>query len=397
MSALVLLAAEAGVSALEAVGEGRALVPAQVFAKGNVEMLVAKIEAEVRGEKRDISTLKGRAAVRSLAYKVARSKTALDEMGKELTQEWRQATDAVNADRRLVRDRLEALADEVRGPLERWEAKDKARVAAHEAALMDIMRGHGEPNRGTSVDIAARLVELRDPAPRDWQEFEERAAEAYAAQIAFLEGLLEERKAEEAAEAAEAARLAARIEEERLEAERHRQEREAEIAAQAAEAARLAAEQRAAKALAEAEAKRQAEADAAERAAQRAAEEARDREAMLRAGQEREMRAAADALAAAEAKRQADASAAQARLAAAEQKARDDAHQAVVAERIRVDEERMREAKAAEARAKDRAHRGAINRAAADALEAAGLTPEQAKAVVTLIASNAVPAVRINY
>jgi colicin import membrane protein len=378
--------ADVAESPLEVVSERKALVPAEVFKKGGVEAVVSKIEVEVRAIKRDISTPKGRAAIRSLALKVSKSKTALDGMGKDLTEEWARLKAGVDADRRLARERLDALRDEVLAPLERWEEKDRQRVAAHEAALMDIRRAPGGATRARSVEIAARLVELREPPARDWQEFEERAAEAYAAQIAFLEGLLEERKAEEEAEAAEAARQAAEAERKREEAEAAQKAREAKIAEEAAERARQEADERAA-----AEAQRvEREREAERRRAEQAAEEAADREAMLKAQAERDRVAAAERLKEAEAQT--------ARQAAAfEEQRLADIAEAEAAERRRAEAERLREAREAEARAKDRAHRGAINRAAAGGFEAAGCSPEQARELVALIARGGVPHVAISY
>ena len=95
-------AAATEAAGLPAVLEPRALVPAEVFATGGVRALLDKIEREVRAVRTDISTPAGRDQVRSLAYKVARSKTALDAMGKGLTDEWRTRTDAVNAERRAL-------------------------------------------------------------------------------------------------------------------------------------------------------------------------------------------------------------------------------------------------------------------------------------------------------
>lgn len=94
--------------------ETRALVPADVFKPGGVMALLARLEADVRAVKTDISTAIGREQVRSLAYKVARSKTALDAMGKALTDDARAQIDAVNAERRAIRERLDALAEPVR-------------------------------------------------------------------------------------------------------------------------------------------------------------------------------------------------------------------------------------------------------------------------------------------
>ena len=47
--------------------------------------LFAKIKAQTDSFEPDLSTVKGRDAIKSLAYKVTRTKTALDEMGKGVT------------------------------------------------------------------------------------------------------------------------------------------------------------------------------------------------------------------------------------------------------------------------------------------------------------------------
>lgn len=53
--------------------------------EGGIDPIIARIEAEVRSHVPDVTTKRGRDAIASLAYKVARSKTTLDEAGKSLT------------------------------------------------------------------------------------------------------------------------------------------------------------------------------------------------------------------------------------------------------------------------------------------------------------------------
>jgi colicin import membrane protein len=110
------------------------LTPASVFAPGGMEGIISKLEAEVRAIDRDITTPEGRDAVKSLAYKVARSKTALDDMGKELVADIKKQAGAIDADRKLARDRLDALKEEVRGPLTQWEEAEANRISGHEGA-----------------------------------------------------------------------------------------------------------------------------------------------------------------------------------------------------------------------------------------------------------------------
>lgn len=114
------------------------LTPAVVFAPGGVQDILHKITREVRSAQTDISTKAGREAVASLAYKVARSKTALDEMGKTLVADWKSRSAAVDAERRTIREKLDELKDEVRKPLTDWENAEKQRINTHELAIAAI-------------------------------------------------------------------------------------------------------------------------------------------------------------------------------------------------------------------------------------------------------------------
>lgn len=277
------------------------LTPATVFAPGGMEGIISKLEAEVRAIDRDISTPEGRDAVKSLAYKVARSKTALDEMGKELVADIKKQAGAIDADRKLARDRLDALKEEVRAPLTAWEEAEAKRIADHEAELVNIVQAPTIVASMTSEQICAIKAQLEEKAGRNWEEFSDRALEAFrdvmpkicalrdaaeqrerdAAELAELRRLKAER--EEADRKAEAERIAAqqaaerKAYEERREkerAEKSAREKEAAVAA-AIEAERVRAEREKAAAV-EAERRRQ-EQEAAAAAAKRAAEEAAER------------------------------------------------------------------------------------------------------------------------
>lgn len=388
--------AATGTAGLPAVLEPRVLVPAQVFAPGGVEALLARIAAEVRSVKTDISTAAGRDQIRSLAYRIARSKTALDKAGQDLTEEWRQKTAVVNAERRNIRDFMDALADEVRKPLTDWEAVEKQRVAAHEAALVALVQGPAFYAEAHSVTLEMTLEHLTHIAAtpeRDWQEFSARAAETVAAEITTCKLALARAQKREA-EAAELARLRAEAAERaRQEAERQRVEHEARIAAEAAERARREAEERAAHAARAAA--EQAEAERRAAAKLQAELEAKQREAEERAAAAERARVAAEARAkvdAEEAQRRAEA----ARV-AAEQKAERDRQAAVEEERRRVAAEQAKAAREAEARAANTRHRAKINNAVADALALTGLDAAQAKRVVVAIASGQIPYTSISY
>jgi hypothetical protein len=67
-----------------------------------------------------------------MAHKVARSKTYIDNAGKDLVAELKALPKQIDESRRVVRERLDALKDEVRRPLTEWEAEQE-RIKAEEA------------------------------------------------------------------------------------------------------------------------------------------------------------------------------------------------------------------------------------------------------------------------
>ena len=390
-----------------------AIVPSEFFRPNGADAVLSALKAEVRkiASALDISTPAGREAIASLAYKVARSKTALDEQGKELVSAIKKQSGEIDAERKRVRDELDALKDEVRKPLTDWENAEKERVAAHEAALAGIAESPEYGAQETSAELQARLAFLNSYPSRDWQEFKARAARALSNEILRTEGLLaraekresEAREAErlraEAAERAikereEAAARAAkeaserraeeqtRIAREAAERERQRVENErleAEARAKQAEAERIAAEERAARELKEAEERRIREAEQAEARRVAAEEAAKERERQV----QMQIEAARQ-----NAKRREEEAAAQARR---EQEA------AVEAERQRFAAQKKAELEEAEKRAKNRAHQAAIHREILEALALLNISDEAGKLIIAAIAKGAVPHVTIEY
>jgi len=263
------------------------LTPATVFAPGGVEGIISKLETDVRAIERDITTEAGREAVKSLAYKIARSKTALDDMGKELVAEIKKKSGAIDAERRIIRDRLDALKDEVRGPLTEWEAAEAERVKDHEAGLCVIIESTRFVVPPTAEMIRQRFAEIAFYDCRDWQEFKERADAAYAEAKATLDAMeqaAEQREADAAELAALRKQAAERAEADRIAAEeKAKAERQAAEQAAAAERERIRADQQAKNDQAQAE---RAEADKIAAAA-RAVEQERERVARAKADEER--------------------------------------------------------------------------------------------------------------
>lgn len=337
-----------------------------VFSADNgLEPFLAKIRAEIDSFVPDVSTKKGRDAIASIAFKVAKSKTYLDSVGKDLVAELKELPKKIDASRKEMRDTLDAWKDEVRKPLTDWELAEEARIKAHQDAI-EAIATLGTDLDGLSLDMLktslgkVSAVELGDT----WQEFAALAGTVKDKALTALTKAIDARVKHDA-EQAELARL-------RAEAEaRAQKEREEAIAREAAEQERIKAE-RAAQDERDAVAKREAEAKAA----------ADRRELELRLAAEKAEREKLEA---------------QQR---AEQAVRDAAalaEKAAQAERQRQADEQAEVERQASLREKDKAHKAAINNAALAAFTAGGMTEECAKLAVTLIAKGLIDNVKINY
>jgi len=243
-----------------------------------IEEILQKVEREVMSFVPDVTTAKGRKEIASLAYKVAQTKTYLDGLGKDLVAELKEVPKLIDANRKTVRDRLDALRDKSRQPYTDWEAEqerikqeEEARIAAeklaaqiesdHEYALLmdkDFDREKAEKEAEAERQRIAREEELKrqaaEKAKREAEEAAQREIEAAAARerVALLAKERAEQEAKEAAERAErekkeAAERAEREKQEAIAAEQRKAQEEADRIrreAEAKEKARLAEEQR---------------------------------------------------------------------------------------------------------------------------------------------------------
>ena len=253
-----------------------------------LDPIIEKIEKEARSLVPDVSTKKGRDAIASMAHKVARSKTYIDNAGKDLVAELKALPKQIDESRRIVRERLDALKDEVRRPLTEWEAEQE-RIKAEEAAR--IKAEEDRKRFESDHEIALLMNEKHDREAKEKAEEAERQRLAHEEELKRQAAEQAKREAEEkaAAELAAAKKreedaIAAKAQAELLaKQERERAEQEAKDAAAKAEAekkAAIEAEQR--KAQEEADRiKREAEAKEAARLAEekRIADEKAKREA----------------------------------------------------------------------------------------------------------------------
>lgn len=331
------------------------------------DALLDRIRKEVADFVPDLTTEKGRKAIKSLAYKVTRTKTALDEAGKELNASKRAEIDAVDLVRRKVRSDLDELAETARKPLDDWEKAESERGAKIEQIIASMDTALIWPDECTSDYARSRLDEM-NALEFDADIFQEWLEIAIAKKMQTVIQIEAKITALEKSEA-DAAEL------EKLRAEKaERDEKDRLAAAQKAEreAERVAEENRKAEA-SRIEASRIADAEAAEAKRLSDIKEAEDRAAeTARADAARVAQSAIDA-ANAETKRLQDAETARQEQIASDERDR-------------------------QKREKDRAHMASVMGAAKTAMmEQSNVTEDQARAIVLAIKGGLIPNVSLAF
>lgn len=181
-----------------------------------------------------------------MAHKVARSKTYIDNAGKGLVAELKALPKQIDESRRVVRERLDALKDEVRRPLTEWEAEqerikaEEAMNALHAEAL--VMNENIDLQRAVQFEADHEMALLMNDAFD--REQADKAAEAERQRIAReeeIKRLAEEKAKREAAEQAQREIDAAAAREREAILAKERAEREQREAAERAEREKQAA------------------------------------------------------------------------------------------------------------------------------------------------------------
>ncbi len=336
--------------------------------ENGIQAIVDQIKAQVSSIVPDVTTVKGRKEIASLAYKVAQSKSAIDAEGKKLKEQYTVVTNKIDADRKFVRDELDAERDRIRQPLTDWENAEKDRVEKHQAVIRSIRSLHDEGTvNKESHEIKGYIFDLEKfEINSSLDEFEEQAKIAKYETIEKLRTALTTREKYEA-EQEELERLR------QADIERQQKERDEKIAREAADKARVEAE---AKALAD------------RKRAEQEKLEAEQREARLKLEKEQaELREQQLKQQAIEREKQAEI----------------DRQKAVEAERLRIEQEAKAKAdaerKAEEARIANREHMRSIHKEVTKALIGlnTGLSDVQIKDIITAIAKKQIPHISIKY
>lgn len=114
------------------------LTPAVFTEKGKLDSVIEDITSRVANFNGDLNTAKGREEIKSFAFRIAKSKTAIDALGKECVQEWKKKSKVVDTERKRVWDALESLQKEVRQPVTDWESLEKDRVEVLKNRITDL-------------------------------------------------------------------------------------------------------------------------------------------------------------------------------------------------------------------------------------------------------------------
>lgn len=211
-----------------------------------LDPLIEAIEKEARSLVPDVTTKKGRDAIASMAHKVARSKTYIDNAGKDLVAELKALPKQIDESRRVVRERLDALKDEVRRPLTEWEAEQE-RIKAEEA--MNALHAEAlEMNIKFDQELAAKFeadhemaLLMNDAFDREQAEKKAEAERQRIVREEEINRLAEEKAKREAAEQAQREIDAAAAREREAILAKERAEREQREAVERAEREKQAA------------------------------------------------------------------------------------------------------------------------------------------------------------
>lgn len=374
------------------------------------EELYAFLEREIEVFVPDLSTEASRKRIAALAYKVARTKSAIDEAGKELNEKLRKQINAVDASRREIREKLDALKEKARKPLTDWEEVEAKRLEFCQSQIKMLEAAPQILATDTSESVASLLKAVEDTEIDQavFQEFYAAAVSAKKVAIASLQTAIEVLKKKEAeaielvrlraeSEARQAAdREAARIaEEKRLKEERTRQaeERKAAEAAAAAKAAQEAED----RVKRESEAAAQKERERLEREHQSALEaQKKERLEAERIAREEALKVERELKAQLEQERKLKEAAEKKHQAEAARIAKEEAARKEEADRVKA--EANKKAAAEKKLTANKTHRQVVMTAAKAALmEHAGLEEETARKVVLAISTEKIPAVSMRF
>lgn len=150
-----------------------------VFGHHSLNRFVELVRAQVINEVPDLSTATGRKRIASLAATVARSKTAVDDKGRDYLRVLKAQPKVIEAELREFNAAMDALRDEVRKPLTDWEARQEAAKQALQGAIAKL-EAHYTQRADASAETLRGALAALEQEPVTAEVFGARLEEAQA-------------------------------------------------------------------------------------------------------------------------------------------------------------------------------------------------------------------------
>ena len=167
-----------------------------VFSDKGMAKLLDEIKTKVIAHVPNITTEQGRKDIISLAYKITRSKTLIDDLGKGVVADWKKKAKLIDEHRKTARDFLDDLKNTARQPLTDWEAEQAVIKEKEEAAEKE--RIQGRVDRLFSLNVLLPFMDVALLTEAEYTELIEKSQHAYDVEQLRIAG---EQKAKEEEEA----------------------------------------------------------------------------------------------------------------------------------------------------------------------------------------------------
>lgn len=146
--------------------------PVTMEEEGGLDKVILAIREKVFSIPQDLTTEKGREAVKSTRHKIRRSKTYLKEQIKAYADTFRAKGKTIDAQSEKMQNELDALIEEMSKPLNEFEEREAKRVTKLQNGLAMIEEHSRIPLTSTQDEIRQRIADLLADDGVDWMEFE---------------------------------------------------------------------------------------------------------------------------------------------------------------------------------------------------------------------------------
>ena len=162
-------------------------VTSEVLDNNGLQPILEEMAVKARSFKFDVETKKGREDIASLAYKISRSKTFIENKAKDHVAEMKAKIKPVDDMRIAASKYCDSLRDEIKAPLVKWEATEAERVGKIQKSLDAVKNLHVVPFGTTAEQLQIRIDKLKAPTTVDWMEFEEEYKQSRDLSLQLLE------------------------------------------------------------------------------------------------------------------------------------------------------------------------------------------------------------------